>query len=245
LNWPLAREATIFLKQISGGLELWTGDPTCQAAHEALLAILAKAGPFICATEPLSARRQGNLGEFIALQVALHAPLQYTSVHAMNAFQPLQDISNAGLDVTYLYFAPSDESNDCIYIQEVKTTGGITLDYAETLVDDYQKLFDEDPKFTLNTRIQGIATKIAWGEKRADLADRLRNLARTEPKSCTGVRLIPTLVHERLGTDPVVKLLAVKTAISALGWVSGDIRPWSVAFEDVILRLTRIARGQK
>jgi hypothetical protein len=163
----------------------------------------------------------------------------------MNAFQPLQDISHAGLDVTYLYFDSSDESNDCIYVQEVKTTGDVTLGYADTLIEDYQKLFHEDPKFTLNTRIQGIATKIAWGEKRPDLAERLRSLARTDPKSSIGVKLTPTLVHERSGTDPVVKLLAIKTAISALGWTPGQIGPWSVAFEDLIARLARMARGQK
>jgi hypothetical protein len=166
-------------------------------------------------------------------------------VHANNAFQPLQDISHAGLDVTYLYFDPLNENNDFLYIQEVKTTADLSLGYADRLAADYRKLFEEDPQFTLNTRIQGLAAKIAWGEKQPLLADRLRNLARTEPKSCTGIKLIPTLVHERPGTDPVVKLLAVKTAISAMGWVPGQIRPWSIAFEGLIQRLTRMARGQK
>ena len=236
---------TIFLKQTISGVELWSGDPSCQAAHESLLAALAKTGPFIAAGEQLTTRRQGNLGEFVALMVARHAPLEHTNVYAINAFQPLQDISHAGLDLTYLYFDPTDPSKDTLYIQEVKTTGDVALAYANKLTEDYQKLFEEDPKFTLNTRIQGLATKIELGDKRPDLGDRLRSLATTEAKFCTKVKLIPTLMHEKRGTDPVTKLLAVKTAISTLGWNSTQIQPWSVAFEDLISRLTRMARGQK
>lgn len=237
--------ATIFHKQTTSGIELWRGDPTCQAAHEALLTVLAKTGLFLAAGDQLTTRRQGNLGEFIALNVALQAPLQHNSIHALNAFQPLQDISHAGLDVTYLYFDPTDPAKDHLYIQEVKTTSGVTLSYADTLTEDYQKLFEEDPKFTLNTRIQGLATKVELGDKRPDLSDRLRALAATEAKLCTQVKLIPTLVHEKAGTSPVTKLLAVKTAISTLGWGPAQIQPWSIALEDLIPRLTRMARGQK
>jgi hypothetical protein len=169
----------------------------------------------------------------------------YTSIEALNAFQPLQDISHAGLDITYLYFDETDSKNDSIYIQEVKTTGAVTLAYADKLTEDYQKLFEEDAGCTFNTRIQGLATKIELGNKRPDLSDRLRALAATEAKSCAQVKLIPTLVHEIRGTDPVTKLLAVKSAITTLGWTSAQIQPWSIAFEDLILRLTRMARGQK
>jgi hypothetical protein len=211
----------------------------------ALLAALAKTGPFIAADAQLGTRRQGNLGEFIAFRVGLDAPLQHTSAHALNAFQPLQDVSHAGLDVTYLYFDPLDSSKDAVYIQEVKTTSAATLGYADRLIEDYQKLFEEDPKFTLNTRIQGLAMKLEAGDKRPDLADRLIALAATEARLCTKVKLIPSLVHEKYGTDPVTKLLAVKTAISALGWNSSQVQPWSIALENLIQRLTRMARGQK
>jgi hypothetical protein len=234
----------IFLRQTSSGIDLWTGDPSCQAAHDALLSVLAVAGPFIGPGEPLSTRRQGNLGEFVALHVALSAPLQHTSIHALNAFQPLQDISHAGLDVTYLYFDPSDPGKDAVYIQEVKTTGGENLSYADSLTEDYKKLFEDNAKFTLNTRIQGLAFKLDVGDKRPDLAERLRLVATTEAKLCSKVKLIPTLVHEKVGTDPVTKLVAVKTAITGLGWGASQIEPWSVAFENLIQRLTRMARGQ-
>ena len=129
-------------------------------------------------------------------------------------------------------------------MQEVKVPGGIDLSYADNLTADYRKLFDDDPRFTLNTRIQGLAFKLEVGDKRVDLANRLRSLATTEAETSTQVKLLPTIVHEKVGADPVTKLLAIKTAISALGWSASQIRPRSIAFQDLIPRLTRMARGQ-
>ena len=104
LRPPRIEGTAIFRRNESNGVELWTGHPSCQAAHDALVAALSRAGPFILPHVPLTKRIQGNLGEFIAMTVATQAPVQHTDIHALNAFQPLQDISHAGLDITYLYF---------------------------------------------------------------------------------------------------------------------------------------------
>ena len=168
-------QVTIFRKELEHGIDLWAGDPSCQHAHEALLAVLSKIGNFIGATEVLGHRRQGNLGEFISLQVAANGALDYSKAYAQNAFDPLQNISRAGLDITYLYFEPIEVGEDLIYIQEVKTTGGLPLSYADGLTEDYEKLFGEDPDFTLNTRVQGLAMMLEVGEHRIDLADASKN----------------------------------------------------------------------
>lgn len=234
-----------FKKQSANGVDLWTGDPDCQHAHETLLTALAVFGNFIGPTQSLGTRRQGNLGEFISLHVATGpANLQHSKAYAINAFDPLQDVSSPGLDITYAYFDAEDEDRDRLYVQEVKTTGEVSLSYADTLVTDYEKLFGEDPNLTLGTRVQAIAMRVELGEKEPMLANRLRRLASTQPKTCTHIRLVPTLVHELKGTSPQKKLLAVASAISTLGWPMGSINPWGIALTDLVARLGRMARGQ-
>ncbi|WP_020485989.1 hypothetical protein [Rhizobium leguminosarum] len=171
--------------------------------------------------------------------------MNHTYFFALNAFAPLQDISHSGLDLAYAYFDPFEPSNDLIYLQEVKTTGGIDLSYADNLISDYRKLFGEDGSVTYNTRIQGISMQIELQHQRPDLADRLRNLSETQVSRCNQVRLIPTLVHERVGTAPVEKLVGVKSAITALGWSAQQVAPWSIAMTDLIDRLVRLSRGHR
>ncbi|GAA0596494.1 hypothetical protein [Paenochrobactrum glaciei] len=183
------------------------------------------------------------MGEFVAFFVARNNAFPYTHVFALNVFSPLQNISSPGLDLTYAYFDGNDPRNDLVYLQEVKTTGGIDLGYADSLIGDYRKLFDEDPALTLSTRLQGVAGKLEYADNRPDLADRLRQLSETTASRCTRVNLVPTLVHERAGTAPVPKMIAVKAAITALGWAPGQIAPWSIAMKDLIDRLTRLSRG--
>ena len=72
---------------------------------------------------------------------------------ANNAYDPLSGISISGLDLAYVYFDPNDPSSDLLYIQEVKTTGGGNLSYANNLVADYQKLYDGDGRTVLVNRV--------------------------------------------------------------------------------------------
>jgi len=232
-------------KTSASGIDLWVGDPSCQAAHEALLATLSTLGNFIPPTEELGTRRQGNLGEFISLQVALSSQLPHSRVFGSSAFDPLQNISSAGLDISYAYFDDHDEKNDLLYVQEVKTTGDISLSYANALIKDYEKLFGEDANLTLQTRTQAMAFRLETSEQRPDLATRLRRLAATQPLTCQHVRLIPTIVHELIGADPHKKLLAITSAIGALGWPKEQINGWSIGFQDLISRLDRLARGNE
>jgi len=224
-------------------VELWTGNPHCQAAHDALVGILAKTSPFLPPGVPLGNRRQGNIGEFMAYHLARTGVLQHHFAFAMNAFNPLQDISQPGLDVTYLYFDQTDPRLDLMYVQEVKATGQLDLAYADKLTTDYSKLFGEDGFLTLNTRIQGLSMQMELAQSRPDLAERLINLSETRAQNCLQVRLVPTLIHERIGTAPVPKLVAVKSAITAFGWDPNHIAPWSIAMEDLLARLSRIAQG--
>lgn len=213
-------------------------------AHDAILQTLQQIGYFIGPHEPLGTRRQGNLGEFIAFHAALSDKLPYSLSMGASGMDPLQNVAAPGLDITYLYFDINNPANDLMYIQEVKTTGQVNLAYADNLVSDHDKLFGGDPALTLNSRIQSMGLRLKLQHQRPDLATRLQSMASTAPLSCTHVRLIPTLVHEKIGTDPKTKMLAVRSQINALGWPLGQIRPWSIGMENLIDRLTRLAQGQ-
>jgi hypothetical protein len=139
----------IFKKVTDQGIDFWTGDSTCQMAHDALLQTLQQIGYFIGPHEPLGTRRQGNLGEFIAFHAALSDKLPYSLSMGASGMDPLQNVAAPGLDITYLYFDTHNPSNDLIYIQEVKTTGQVSLAYANNLVSDHDKLFGGDPALTL------------------------------------------------------------------------------------------------
>ena len=201
-------------------------------------------GHFIPSSEALGTRRQGNLGEFIAFHAALSDKLPYTQVMGVSGMDPIQNVAAPGLDITYLYFHPNNPVEDLLYIQEVKTTGQLDLSYADALVADHTKLFGEDPALSFNSRVQSMALRLSLQQQRPDLAKRLRAMTGTAPLGCSHVRLIPTLVHERIGTDPKTKMLAVRSSIQTLGWPIGQIRPWSIGMEGLIDRLTRLARGQ-
>ena len=235
---------SVFSKTTAGGIQLWVGNPDCQTAHNFLLGHLVRMqANFIGATEELGTRRQGNIGEFIGLRVAYDAGMGGLRKFAANATNPLNTISKTDLDICYILFHESDESRDIIYIQEVKTTFGLTLSYADTLAKDFEKLFGGDPNLTLQSRMQVICTRLEIETNEEHLCERALALAATKPAECTKVRLIPTLVHERVGTQPAPKLVAVRTSIISQGWNGSSVDAWSIAFTDLEDRLTRLARG--
>jgi hypothetical protein len=55
-----------FAETTTDGITLWLGNPSCQAAHDDLLAELGNhTSTWLPASEPLNPRLAGNLGEFI------------------------------------------------------------------------------------------------------------------------------------------------------------------------------------
>ena len=72
-----------FRKTNVKGVQLYTGDPSCDAAHAALLEGLKKLGtPFLGVGDTISLSQQGNLGEYISLHVARSGPLSATEKFA-------------------------------------------------------------------------------------------------------------------------------------------------------------------
>jgi hypothetical protein len=225
-------------------IHLWLGDPTCQGAHDALLGRLVEINSnFIPPGAMPTDIVRGNLGEFIALRIA-QKTFSATQTFAPNAIQPLNSASISGVDLTYLMFHANDSSLDMAFIQEVKTTGQSSLAYADKLIVDYDKLFGTNVNFTLESRLQAISNSLEIERQRPDLVARVIELNGTTAQSCPRIRLIPTLVHERSGTQPVQKMIAIRQAIASKGWPSASIEAWAVALTDLDQRLIRLARGQ-
>lgn len=179
----------------------------------------------------------------MALRIAVNSFPNAAQIFAPNAINPLNSASISGLDLTYLLFHDTDEKLDLAFIQEVKTTGGASLSYADNLITDYEKLFGTNINFTLQSRLQSISTSLEIERKRPDLVARVLKLAGTTPKSCPQIKLFPTAVHELSGTTPVPKMLAIRQAIATQGWPVDSIVPWAVALMDLDERLIRLARG--
>jgi hypothetical protein len=234
-----------FIAERQPGLMLWLGQPDCQTAHDYLLSRLINMGVnFIPCNRSLDVRRKGNLGEFICLSVSSYTSLENTLKFANNAVNPLGAMSLPGLDLTYIFVDSQNSDRDLAIVQEVKTTGSDDLSYADNLTRDYQKLFEDDLEFTLASRLQVIANKLELEQNRPELCERVLAMAGEIPSECRQIRLIPTLVHERVGAAPIPKLLAIRTAISSYGWPLTHIHGWSIALSDLDDRLQRLARGQ-
>lgn len=226
-------------------IELWLGSPDCQTAHNALLAELVrlKSNFINAAANPTNIQR-GSLGEFIALRIAQTALPNISQTFAPNAINPLNSASISGIDLTYLLFHESDENLDLVFIQEVKTTIGSSLSYGDALISDYEKLFGTNLNFTLQSRLQAISNSLEIERNLPDLVDRVNRLAGVTPQTCNNVRLYPTLVHEREDTAPVAKMVAIRQAISSIGWPASSINAWAIALTDLDDRLKRLSRGQ-
>jgi hypothetical protein len=227
------------------GIALWRGTPTCQAAHDSLLAtLLGRHAPLPPINGPLSNRRRGNLGEFIAFCVGrdcAYCPPEFHVV-AANAFNPLQDISVSNVDILWFSFGATP-AEDRVVVHEMKTTTESSLAYADELVTDYSKLFGPSVATTLHARLQVLSQYVEFTMNRPELTPRLATLAGDSPTRSTQVVLAPTVVHDR-AHDPVPRLIAIRTEISALGWSGSQISPWSIALDQLDDRLLRLAKGQ-
>jgi hypothetical protein len=224
-------------------ITLWLSNPTCQDAHNALLGRLVEIrSKFIGANDEPSQIVRGNLGEFIAMRVA-EAVISSSQTFAPNAINPLNSASISGLDLTYLFFHQTDENLDLAFIQEVKTTAQSSLGYADNLIVDYGKLFGTNINFTLESRLQAISSSLEIERKLPALVPRVLKLGATSPQACSKIRLVPTMVHERNGTQPFTKMVAIRQAIASKGWHPSTIEAWAIALTDLDDRLTRLARG--
>jgi hypothetical protein len=236
-----------FSKTINADVTLWRCKPDRKTTLTHLLDHIKSnpGGKFLLPKEKLDIRRMGNLGEFIALRVALAQGLPSTSpqLFASNAVAPLQPISTSGIDICYALFDAKDPSKDILWIQETKTTYGKDLSYGDRLIGDYSKLFGTDLNLTLQSRIQVMQSRLEIERGLPDLAERLGTLAETSASACTQIQLIPTLIHDENSHDPVVKLVGIRSAICSLGWTATQLVTWSIAIKDLEGALTELASG--
>jgi hypothetical protein len=220
-------------------IQLVRGDPDCatfyQWIHSELTKVTTNWPPKITT---LTTGRRGNLGEFLSYKVARRSSLYGKSkgytIAIMGALTPLQDGAPTGLDTTILHLDPNgDTSKDRLYIMEVKTTGAIKLTYASALVGDYEKLLGK-------TKVAGsLGQRMNWLQAYlmevheflpAEL-DRVGDLFQPKAEDCTGITLLPTLIHDRSSGDSaaVTTLDKVVEKIEGLGWRKDCIESWSIA----------------
>jgi hypothetical protein len=238
----------VFTALIQGTHTAWAGNPNCQAAHDYLLTRLTHVvgGQFRARGNPLTTRIKGNLGEFTAFWVGRNGPhSSWSHAFTLTCHQPLMDISLAGVDIVWVCFNDQDPSRDFVVLQEIKTTSGASLNYADKLAEDYEKLFGLELSFTLQSRLQGIKNRLELEHNRLDLCLRLNAVAGQAPTDSTGVRLLPTLVHDVASSSEqaAVKLAAVRSAVLQLGWPQNQVSQWSIALSDLDDRLTRLSWG--
>lgn len=224
-------------------IQLVRGDPDCASFYQwihAELNLVTKNWP--PKISKLNTGRRGNLGEFISHRVArasgLSGKAKGFTIALMGALTPLQDGAPPGLDITIVYLDPNgDTSKDRLFIMEVKTTGRMSLSYANALIGDYEKLLGK-AKFagSLGERINWLQAKLMdENEFSPDELDRVGALFLPNASDCVGITLLPTLVHDKRAGDPesVAVLDDVAGNIEILGWCKDCIEPWSIAITEL------------
>ena len=228
---------------IAGWLS-WEGDPDDDAAHQTILTWLQglNAPGFLEGQTSLSNRVKGNLGEFITYCIGTtYVFTNVTISPTANAWEPLSDISRPDIDIIWLYFGDT-EADDWAALQEVKTTGGASLQLADSLIADYDKLFGENVRFTLQTRLGALKNRLdEFGQ--GHLSPRVTLLGVPNPQRSYGIRIVPTLLHDAVD-DSSGKMVAVRQALIGRGWATDAVECWSIALGDIDQRLARLARGQ-
>ncbi|MCY4090691.1 MAG: hypothetical protein OXF62_07725 [Caldilineaceae bacterium] len=222
----------------------WEGDPDDDTAHKTILNWLRDVATtgFLGSAESLSNAVKGNLGEFIAYRLgSSYVFTNNTIANGANTWDPLSRISRPDIDIVWLHIGDS-KSDDWAAIQEVKTTGEASLRLAEDLNKDYDKLFGENVRLTIQTRLGALKNELEQQGQR-DLGPRVTALGGPSPSFANGIRLIPTLVHDAEHTS-TTKMTAIRQVLIGQGWSSDVVECWSVALSDLDSRLARLARGQ-
>ena len=225
------------------GWVAWVANPDDDAAHAAVLACLSLTvdGRFPVVEVPLSHSIRGNLGEFITYQIGREYVFVNGEIaHNANTSNPLNAQSKSDIDIVWLYFGNS-MADDWTAIQEVKTTGLPLRSSARDLVSDYRKLFGENLRLTLATRLMAI--KNTLDERgQGHLAPRLTALGGPTADQSRGVRLVPTIVHDKV-FEPSSDLVFVRESLVGQGWGAAFIECWSVSLGDLDDRLLRLSQG--
>ncbi len=222
----------------------WTGHPDDDDAHRLILAWLQPvAGPkFLNPRASLSNPIKGNLREFITYEIGRRYEFSDDAIaHTANAWDPISHISRPDIDIVWLYFGDS-EAEDWAAIQEVKTTGSDSVQLADELISDYDKLFGDNVQYTLQTRLGALKNKLDQ-QGLAHLCHRTTALTGPAPQLSPGIRLLPTLVHDS-GLDSSSKMTAVRQVLIRKGWSPGSVECWSITIGHLNHRLTQLARGQ-
>jgi hypothetical protein len=235
---------TAFSRTVENGVVVWRGEPSCQDGHDSILEWLEQHGAiFLASSLEFSERIKGNLGETISFCLGKWFDYQSHIAFPANVFQVIVDISRPAIDIVWLFFGTVEE-NDVAVIQEVKTTGAPSLDYADALIPDYEKLFGTDPSLRLQNRLQAIKNEVEYKLNRPEWCARISNLAGMSPQTSPRIRLVPTLVHELSAADPVPKMVAIRTTLVGKGWPIDAIDAWAVGLSELNPRLIRLAQGQ-
>ena len=223
----------------------WRGDPDQDAAHRTILKWLREVVPagFLDFKDALPNRVKGNLGEFIAYCIGKNYAFTSVSIASgANTPDPLANISKPDVDIVWLNIGER-QADDWAVLQEVKTTGQSSLGLADALVGDYEKLFGEDVRLTLQARLGVLKNKLEQMGQ-GHLSSRITQLTAPSPDLARRIFLVPTLLHDA-ADDPSAKMVAVRQALIGQGWSADAIRCWSVGLEQIDHRLARIARGQE
>jgi len=220
-------------------IQVVRGDPDCASFFAWIQAeLVAATKHWPPPITKLTSGRQGNLGEYLSYKVVKasgrYGKSKGYTIAIMGALTPLQDGAPTGLDTTIIHLDPGgDTDKDCLFIMEVKTTGNMKLTYAKQLVNDYDKLLG-------TTKVAGsLGQRMNWlqayllevHEFSTEQLERVGDLFQPRPKDCKGVKLMPTLVHDRsCGDQAAINALEdVAKDIEALGWREKNIEPWSIA----------------
>ena len=227
----------------AAGWLAWQGDPDDDAAHRTILEWLREVVPagFIEVHDALPNRVKGNLGEFIAYGIGKN--YVFTSVEiasGANTTDPLANISKPDVDIVWLNIGET-QTDDWAVFQEVKTTGDASLGLADALFTDYEKLFGEDVRLTLQARLGALKNKLdQMGQ--GHLSPRVTQLTAPSPELASRIYLVPTLLHDARN-DPSAKMVAVRQSLIGHGWNADSVQCWSVAMGEIDDRLSRIAQG--
>jgi hypothetical protein len=240
--------ANSFTLVSSGGVSIWRGNPGCQNGHDAILAWLRETvDHFLSAAQAKAGGNilRGNLGESIAFCVSLWYDCQGHRAHAVNAWRPLSPQSVQDIDIVWVFFG-SKAKEDFAIVQEVKTTSGKILTYADQLITDYEKLYGVNLDLTLRSRFKPLKKDFLFkvgGRRGKELSDRLIALVGGGPDKSPQIRLRPTLVHELTGAEPRSKMTWIRNTLIGKGWPATTVEAWAIGLGALDARLLRLATG--
>ena len=136
--------------------------------------------------------------------------------------------------------------DDSAVLQEIKTTSGNDLSLADTLPDDYKKLFGTDPANTIKSRLASVKNLVEFSLGLPQFATRINRFIGVDPLTCQNVQLLPTLVYDPLNApQPAAdrKMLVVKTTIYGLGWPPSSVSGWTIGLDALDGQLQNLAEG--